>query len=77
LLVRIIITSLALMMPSGAVHPIIFRRRSCRPSRADIVAKVENCSALIFSSESVDTAIADKQGAKLVSEVTSEFVTRE
>jgi hypothetical protein len=45
------------------------------PNLADIVAKVQNCSAPIFSSETKVTAIADKYGAKLVSEVASEFVT--
>jgi hypothetical protein len=43
--------------------------------RTDIVAKVQNCSALIFSSETKFTAVADKYGAKLVSEVASELVT--
>jgi hypothetical protein len=44
---------------------------------ADIVAEVQNCSALIFSSETKFTAVADKYGAKLVSEVASELVTGE
>jgi hypothetical protein len=43
--------------------------------RADFVAKVQNCSPLIYSSETKVTAVADKYGAKLVSEVVSEFVT--
>jgi hypothetical protein len=45
--------------------------------RADIVAKVQNGSALIFSSETTVTPIADTSVARSVSEVTNEFVTKE
>jgi hypothetical protein len=44
---------------------------------ADFVAKVQNCLALILSSETKVTAVADKYSAKLIYEVASEFVTGE